>query len=67
MFRTFQLITTLNMTQTGIIPILTYYATYFAMLMVPIAQLAKNRLSDAGGPRLESRTGRVTGKFHFAR
>ena len=30
--------------------------------VVPIAQLAKGRLSDAGGLRFESQAGRVTGK-----
>ena len=30
--------------------------------VAPIAQLVKGRLSDAGGPRFESQTGRVRGK-----
>ena len=31
-------------------------------LVAPMAQLVKVRLSDAGGPRFESQTGRVTGE-----
>ena len=31
-------------------------------IVAPIAQSVKGRISDAGGPRFESQTGRVTGK-----
>ena len=40
----------------------TLYTNVDPTVDAPIAQLVKGRLSDAGGPRFESQTGRVTGK-----